>query len=221
MTNNGKIQNQSALLMLEWMVAWSETKLNKNEGTQLSTSSATLQNAADVLAKFGITKQNPQDKAYIYITSDVSLPNTYDFEEILYAYYDLGNFYGYGVLFLEEGFMVADDLKQLFQNLVQLGYCNTANEFYFWTEKTSEVSSRYYGLQFKRKESVYSEYLQHLIPSDTQSARDLLMTIHLRKKLGLNKNSNSSEVKTALTAWLNKWQKNPILWPAMWAENKM
>lgn len=215
MNENEKIRNQSSRLLLGWIAIWGKSKIDKKDGTYLGTTDYSLQFAAYLLAKFGVLKQNPDSKKYIYISSKINLPKDYDFEEIICGFYYLGDFYGYGVLFLEEGFKVADNFNQLFDNLVKLGYCSTHDGFYFWTEKTSKLSSDYFGFPLKRRKSVYGQYLECLLGDrKIQSGSDILTAIYLRKRIGLNKDAKPLEVTTALMDWMNKWESNPIVWPS-------
>ena len=212
------MQAQSARLMLEWIVRWVESILDESGAVNLEGADSMLLFAADLLTEFGVIQKENYYK-YASVSSIIHLPISYDFQKILYAFYHLGGFYGYNVRFLEEGFKVTDHLKPLFENLVQLGYCSTCERFYFWTEKTSDLSNDGYGIWLHPKESVYNRHLEclrkpHMLEGrSTERDMAIIKALHLRNKIGITDENSAIETEQALTAWLNNWQKNPIIWP--------
>ena len=93
--------------MLDWIARWGERILDETGGVNLEGADRCLLFSANLLTELGVTEEQKNCK-YSFVSSIIHLPIPYDFQKILYAFYHLGSFYGYGVRFLEEGFKVTD-----------------------------------------------------------------------------------------------------------------
>lgn len=214
MTGIDKIQNDTAGLMLEWIALWGELIVDNEEVIRLdSTNAGEFLFAAELLTDCGVFRQ-PNEYEFSFVTLSPQLKETYDFEKILYGFYNLGAFYGYGVRFLEEGFKVVKSMTPLFENLVSLQFCRRVEDFYFWTEKTSNLSFEGYGIRLHPRESVYHRHLDTLsIPIGKSDRMRVFNAISLSHKLGIEDLNDQVSVEKAVNTSLNKWRINPSVWP--------
>lgn len=213
---DSKLVRETAHTMVSWIAGWGKFITADGDSKFVYDFGDTSRlHAARLLVEFGVFLENsPLD--YSLINNTPNRREFYELEDIIYIFYDLGAFYSYGVRFREQGFKVENALVELFDNLVELKFCEENESFYFWTDKT-----------FNLIKGGEIDKLGSCIPSLDNYTKTHLNFVLENRKILEGKSSlikfeipdrywkDENLIKSFIDLQIdNKWRENSIVWPA-------
>ena len=90
--------------------------------------------ASNFLVKIGLLENNGGDEPWEQILVPAKLTRLPKIEEAFFYFTWFGSFYGYIIHHPKEGFLVHKRVKNIFDKLTTLGYCEQRDSFFFWTD---------------------------------------------------------------------------------------
>ena len=168
---NPILDAEIAYTIVSWIATWGKSMTDrKTQSVGLwQGDDSTLLNAADVLVEHGIFEE-PSPCVYILKTTTPQMSEIYKLEDILFTFFNLGKFYGYGVKFREQGFQAEESISTLFENLIALGFCKKDENYYYWTDKTFALNKDGWNI-FVPYLKDYRREMKDIIFSNREAAR--------------------------------------------------
>jgi hypothetical protein len=204
-----ELEEETAYLMVKWVSLWGRAFADK-KGRVLLLDNMALQDAMELLIDTGVFKEIDQFESRL-VTAEPRLKTPYDLEDVLYVFHQLGDWYGYGVKYREQGFKTANSIAKTFDKLVSLGYCDKIQEFYFWTNKTFSLNRQGWGIYTP----TFDEYLRRQKKEFFETRKSLsAMEVIGSSKLGFKDWDNDKRLEKFVELRVkNKWRETPTIWP--------
>jgi len=196
---------QTAHALVSWIALWGKYITGKTKSVRICHSDdSALLDAADLLVQHGVFGE-PNRCDFILISSTPQLAKSYKLEDIIYIFYCLGCFYGYGVRFREQGFCVEEAVSQLFENLTALGFCKKDESYYYWADKTFAINKDGWDIIVPYLED-YRREKKDMIFSNKKAAR-------LIGKFGFRANVWANDELLEQAIYQRIEQNVPKMWP--------
>ncbi len=199
---------ETGLALLSWIATWGKSMSGESKQVYVTASDdSTLLGAADLLAEYGVFEE-PHRYDFYFKSMTPKKPPPEKLEEILYAFFRLGSFYGYGVKFKEQGFQTDRALEPLFENLMSLDFVKNDDVYYYWTEKTFSLNIDGWGLFVPSLEDYRQEH-KDLIFSNKEAVR-LLGKIKFPRDVWKDDTLLEQAIYDRID---RRWRQNQIVWP--------
>lgn len=204
-----KLEEETVFSLLQLIALWGEAFAD-DKGRVVLYDNMELQDAIELLSEHGSFRKEDQF-TFNFITTEPNMNKPCDLDDIVYIFYELGAWYGYGVKYREQGFIAASSISRIFDNLVLLNYCTKHDGFYFWTDKTFNLNRQGWEIHVP----FLKNYLQRR-KNDILENREVLRALESLDEMNIPNDvwDNDERFKELIEVHVkNTWRDNPTVWP--------